>query len=59
MTEPIRIDMSQKDNGLGEALMEAMFTGRPLVMFDSTRPELGDVGMGVDVGVAEGGDSDG
>lgn len=58
MSEPIRIDMSQKDNGLGEALMEAMFTGRPLVMFDSTRPELGDVGMGLDLEVTNSGDSD-
>jgi len=58
MAEPIRIDMSQKDNGLGEALMEAMFTGRPLVMFDSTRPELGDVGMGMDVSAVEGGEPD-
>lgn len=58
MPEPIRIDMSQKNNGLGEALMEAMFSGRPLVMFDSTRPELGDFGMGMDVAVADSGDAD-
>lgn len=49
MPEPIRIDMAAEDNGLGEALMEALLTGRPIVMFESGRPELGEVGFGVDV----------
>ncbi|MFF6847058.1 hypothetical protein [Streptomyces antimycoticus] len=52
MTNPIRVDMGAEDNGLGEKLMEAMLTGRPLVMFDSNRPELGEVGMGLDVELA-------
>ncbi|MFC1260693.1 MULTISPECIES: hypothetical protein [Streptomyces] len=49
MTDPIRIDMAAEDNGLGEALMEALLTGRPLVMFESGRPELGEVGFGLEV----------
>ena len=53
---PIRIDMSAEDNGLGEAIMTALLTGRPIVMHDSTRPELGEVGFGMDVSpVDEGG----
>jgi hypothetical protein len=54
MSEPIRVDMGQEDNGLGEALMEALLTGRPIVMFESGRPELGEVGFGMEVeGLAE------
>lgn len=49
MTDPIRIDMARKDEGLGEALMEALLTGRPIVMFESGRPELGEVGFGLEV----------
>lgn len=49
MSDPIRIDMAREDNGLGEALMEALLTGRPIVMFESGRPELGEVGFGVEV----------
>ncbi|MFE2047917.1 hypothetical protein ACFXAS_05380 [Streptomyces sp. NPDC059459] len=49
MTEPIRVDMASKDEGLGEALMEAMLSGRPIVMFESGRPELGEVGFGLEV----------
>jgi hypothetical protein len=49
MPEPIRIDMASEDNGLGEALMQAMLTGRPIVMFESGRPELGEVGFGLEV----------
>lgn len=49
MTEPIRIDMASEDDGLGEALMEALLTGRPIVMFESGRPELGEVGFGLEV----------
>lgn len=57
MTEPIRIDMGTKDReGFGEALIEAMFTGRPLVMHDSTRPEVPEVGFGMDIEAAEPGD---
>lgn len=59
MTEPIRIDMSDKDSNFGEAFMQALLTGQPLVMFDSAHPEAGEVGLGLDLGVAEGGASDG
>ena len=61
-TEPIRIDMSRKDNGLGEALMEAMLSGRPIVMHDSTKPELGEVVLGMELDTVdntEAGGSDG
>jgi hypothetical protein len=54
MTEPIRVDMGAEDNNLGDALMEALFTGRPIVMFESGRPELGEVGFGMEIeGVTE------
>ena len=49
MTDPIRVDMGQEDNSLGDALMEALLTGRPIVMFESGRPELGEVGFGLEV----------
>lgn len=49
MPEPIRVDMGAEDNNLGEALMEALLTGRPIVMFESGRPELGEVGLGMEV----------
>lgn len=54
MTEPIRVDMGAEDNDLGEKLMEALLTGRPLVMFQSGRPELGEVGIGMEIADAEG-----
>lgn len=50
MSEPIRIDMAEEDNGLGEALMEALLSGRPIVMYESGRPELGEVGFGMELG---------
>jgi hypothetical protein len=55
--EPIRIDMSKKGDGsgLGEALVEAMLSGRPVVMFDSTSPETPEFGFGLEIGLAEGG----
>ncbi|MGW6703551.1 hypothetical protein ACWGDE_01475 [Streptomyces sp. NPDC054956] len=60
MPESIRIDMNDGDGeAFGAAFMEALFTGRPLVMFDSAHPEAGEVGMGIDLDVAEGGASDG
>lgn len=59
MTDPIRVDMSDKDANFGEAFMQALMTGRPLVMFDSANPEVGEVGMGVDIDVIDGGASDG
>lgn len=60
MLEPIRIDMNDKDGtSFGAAFMEALFTGRPLVMFDSANPEAGEVGMGLDLDVIEDGASDG
>lgn len=49
MPEPIRVDMGAEDNGLGGKLMEALLTGRPLVMFQSDRPELGEVGIGMEI----------
>ena len=49
MPEPIRVDMGQDDNSLGDALMEALLTGRPIVMFESGRPELGEVGIGMEI----------
>lgn len=49
MPEPIRIDMATEDNNLGDALMEALLSGRPIVMFESGRPELGEVGFGLEV----------
>ncbi|MCX5584223.1 hypothetical protein [Streptomyces erythrochromogenes] len=59
MTEPIRIDMSDKGSSFGEAFMQALLTGRPLVMFDSSNPEAGEVGMGLELDVLEDGASDG
>lgn len=60
MPEPIRIDMNDKDGeAFGAAFMEALFTGRPLVMFDSANPHAGEVGMGLDLDVTEGGVVDG
>ncbi|WP_432091079.1 hypothetical protein [Streptomyces sp. NRRL F-5630] len=48
--EPIRIDMSTKDSeSFGAALFEAMFSGRPLVMHDSTRPDIPEVGFGMEI----------
>lgn len=49
MTDPIRVDMSAENNGLGEAIMEALLSGRPLVMHDSSKPELGEVGLGMEL----------
>jgi hypothetical protein len=48
-TDPIRVDMGAKDNALGEAIMAALLSGRPLVMHDSTRPEVPEVGIGMDL----------
>lgn len=59
MIEPIRIDMSNEDENFGEAFMQALLTGRPLVMFDSAHPQAGEVGMGLDLAAAEGEASDG
>ncbi|MFD9259075.1 hypothetical protein [Streptomyces sp. NPDC059538] len=60
MAEPIRIDMNDKDDSsFGEAFMQALFSRRPLVMFDSANPEAGEVGMELDLGVIEDGASDG
>ncbi|MEU6397821.1 hypothetical protein ABZ867_12675 [Streptomyces cinnamoneus] len=60
MAEPIRIDMNDKDgDAFGAAFMEALISGRPLVMFDSANPEAGEVGMGLDLNVIDGGGSDG
>jgi len=50
MSEPIRVDMAAEDNSLGDALMEALLSGRPIVMFESGRPELGEVGFGLEIG---------
>jgi hypothetical protein len=49
MPEPIRVDMAADDNSLGDALMEALLSGRPIVMFESGRPELGEVGFGLEI----------
>jgi hypothetical protein len=58
MPEPIRIDMGAEDNGLGEALMEALLSGRPIIMHESGRPELGEVGIGMEIDAVEGGGDD-
>jgi hypothetical protein len=51
-TDPIRVDMSRKDNGLGEAIMTALLSGRPLVMHDSTRPHVPEFGVGMEIEAA-------
>jgi hypothetical protein len=48
-TDPIRVDMGAEDNGLGEAIMTALLSGRPVIMNDSTRPEVPEVGIGMDI----------
>ncbi|MFF7184657.1 hypothetical protein ACFZAR_05360 [Streptomyces sp. NPDC008222] len=58
MPEPIRVDMAAEDDSLSNALMEALLTGRPIVMFESGRPELGEVGFGMEIEEVEGGAPD-
>lgn len=53
MTDPIRVDMGAENNGLGEALVEALFSGRPIVLHDSSRPQLPDFGFGMELGTVE------
>ncbi|MEU6437485.1 hypothetical protein ABZ874_24555 [Streptomyces albidoflavus] len=54
MSEPIRIDMSEKGGeSFGAAFMEALFAGRPLVMHDSTRPDIPEVDLGFEVDVVD------
>lgn len=56
MTDPIRVDMAAEDDSLSDALMQAPLTGRPIVMFESGRPELGEVGFGMEI--ADAGEAD-
>lgn len=53
MPEPIRVDMGAENNGLGEALVEAMLSGRPIVLHDSNHPQLPDFGFGMELGTVE------
>jgi hypothetical protein len=38
--KPIPYDICATDEANGEALLDALLTGRPLAMFDSTKPEI-------------------
>jgi hypothetical protein len=41
--------MAAEDDSLSNALLEALLTGRPIAMYESGRPDLAEVGFGLEV----------